>query len=146
MILPSLHAVLFGLAAVVDKGSPYGYSPVFCVDVPVSLPMVARDNWQTLLAVAILGTIWWYAIGSLGWAVWNHKLSRALGALCAALVFLTCYADLMLMVGQVQGWRDDPRFTGPVIAVYALALLLLAGGATSAVAASVGVVKRTPQR
>ena len=73
IILPSIHLILFIVTTV--SGGRYG-NPFFCVDIPISLPLVARDNASTIGVVGILGTAWWYFIGQLGALANQDKISR----------------------------------------------------------------------
>jgi hypothetical protein len=59
----------------------------------------------------------------------------------AALILFMCGTDAMLIRGQVEGWTHDKRFSAPVIAVYGIAIALLAGGVVSGLASALATFK-----
>jgi len=134
-VLPAAHAVLFVVGWL--SQSPFGLSPVFCVDLPFSLPLVARDDWKTVVTVGIIGTTWWLLVGTLGWATRNRKISRVTSAVGAAVVLLTCGIGFVAIYGQLSDGSmvHDDRFTVAVMAIYGLACVLLTGGLLSAIGA-----------
>jgi hypothetical protein len=108
IVLPSIHLVLFLFTMI--TGGRYG-NPFFCVDLPLSLPLVARDDARTILVVGILGTAWWYFIGQIGWSSKQRTISRVASGLGAFLVLVD-------------------------VAVYIVALGLLTGGIMSGIYAA----------
>lgn len=128
IILPAVHAFLFILAGLVSLWSPFGLSPVFCVDLPISLPLVAREDLRTVLLVAILGTGWWYFIGRIGWLSRRGRISTLGSMLNALVIVFVCGIGTIAIVGQFSQSFHDERFSLAVIGLYALAGMLLLGG------------------
>jgi hypothetical protein len=142
LMLPSIHLLLFAVGGLVSRWSPYGLSPIFCVDLPFSLPLFMRDDWGTVLVVGILGTGWWYFVGRIGWMSHHNQITRVGSILGAALILFMCSVDAILIRGQAEGWIHDERFSSPVIVVYGIAIALVAGGILSSLASAVASFKR----
>jgi hypothetical protein len=140
-ILPATHVLLLAAGGLVSLWSPYGLSPLFCVDLPISLPLVSRDDWGTVLVVGVLSTAWWYFVGRIGWMSRKHQLSRLGSTLGAALILFMCGVEVVLIRGQIQGWRNDERFSFSVIVVYAMAGALLAGGFVSGLVSAIAALQ-----
>jgi len=75
VILASLHAVLFLTTEAFGERIASGGNPLFCVDIPTSLPLVASDSAPTLIVVGILATAWWYFVGAVARESWRGKIS-----------------------------------------------------------------------
>src|SRR5262249_8923363 len=63
IVLASIHLALFLIALL--SGDRFG-NAFFCVDFPISLPLVLTYKTSTLVVVGLLGTGWWYFIGQIG--------------------------------------------------------------------------------
>lgn len=146
IILPATHVVLFIVAALVSLRSPFGLGPVFCADLPISLPLVARDDWPTVFLVGVLGTAWWFFVGKFGQAARQHRIGSLGAGLGAILIFLTCVAGATAMEGQISQSIHDERFSFMVIALFMIAGLLLVGGfANAAISAMAAFTGKEPQ-
>ncbi len=140
MVLSGIHVALFVITML--SGGRYG-NPFFCVDIPISLPLVARDDTSTIAVVGILGTAWWYFIGQIGWSAKQGKVSRAGSGLGAFLILLLCSIDSFAMVSESFFILRAREFSIADVAVYLLAALLLCGGMVSGVLAAKAALRRT---
>jgi hypothetical protein len=73
LILSGWHVVLFLVTALFGEKIASGGNPLFCVDLPVSLPLVGRDDAATVIVVGALATAWWYFVGQIGLAARRGK-------------------------------------------------------------------------
>ena len=135
IILSSIHLPLFVITIL--SGGRYG-NPFFCVDIPISLPLVASDNTPTITVVGILGTAWWYFIGQIGWSAKQGRISRMGCGLGAFLILLICAIDSFAMVGESFAILRAPESSIVDVAIYFIAVPLLAGGIISGVLAAKG--------
>jgi len=77
VILAATHLALFLITMFSGLKTASGGNPLFCVDLPVSLPLVGHDDTWTVVAVGILATIWWFFIGQVGWlSKWEKSAER----------------------------------------------------------------------
>jgi hypothetical protein len=132
IVLPANHVALALLTWLTDKKAASAGNPFLCVDLPVSLPLVANDNTLRVVIVAILATGWWYLIGRLGLSSRQGKISRARSSAAAAVVLLICAFNFTLMADEFTRISREPTFSAVDAAIYVLAVALLAGGVMSA--------------
>jgi hypothetical protein len=126
-ILPALHVVLFLSTCVFGEGIASGGNPLFCVDLPVSLPMVASDSTRTIVVVGILATAWWYFVGKIASETWRGKISRPISLAGAVLLFLVGAGASFAMISEFRLISKEPNFGSKDVVVYALAVALLFG-------------------
>jgi hypothetical protein len=131
-VLPAVYILLAAVTAISGEKSATGGNPFFCVSLPVSLPMVARDDSPTVIIVAILATAWWYFIAQIGWSSTQGRISRSSSGLGAILIGFMITADSVLMISESFLISREPNFNAVDGAIYVLAGLLLSGGVISA--------------
>jgi hypothetical protein len=132
LVLASIHLALFLVALL--SGGRYG-NAFFCVDIPISLPMVLSYKTSTLVVVGLLGTVWWYFIGQIGRSSKEGKMSGLGCRFGAILILLICSIDFLAHVWESFFILRATESTILDVAVYFLAALLLSGGAVSGIAA-----------
>lgn len=140
IVLPAIHIALVVLTLLSEKAASGG-NPFFCVDFPVSLPLVARSDNLTVAVVALLATAWWYFVGQIAWSSRQRKVSRATSLLGGVLMFLICAFDFSLMADEFRRISRDPKFSVVDAVIYLLAVSLLAGGAFSSAVAATSVLR-----
>lgn len=140
-VLSAIHLLLFLITILTGKSTATDGNPFVCVDLPVSLPLVARDDTWTVVAVGILGTGWWYFLGKIGSSSRQGKLSRGASVLGAFLILLMCAADGYGMISQFPLISREPEFSIVDIAIYIVAAILLFGGVFSAALAALAVFR-----
>jgi hypothetical protein len=126
------HILFFGTTALFGDKIASGGNPLFCVDLPVSLPLVARDNATTILTVGVLGTAWWYFIGQIGRASWMGKMSRMMSLAGSLLLLFLAAVSSFAMSTEFLLISKEPNFGSKDVVVYTLATALLLGGLTTA--------------
>ncbi len=131
-VLPAIHIVLFAVTAIVGEKAATGGNPLFCVDLPISLPLVARDDSPTVIIVGILATAWWYFIGQIGWSSKKGRISRIGSGLGAILIAFSVTGGSYAMISEYFLISREPNFNAIDVGIYFLAGLLLAGGVISA--------------
>jgi|HubBroStandDraft_6_1064221.scaffolds.fasta_scaffold10838_5 hypothetical protein len=141
VVLAATHLVLFLITMLSGLKTASGGNPLFCVDLPVSLPLVGHDDTWTVVAVGILATIWWFFIGQVGWLSKVGKISRTSSAVGAGLTLLICAADAYAMISQFVLISREPDFSTIDVVIYMFAAALLAGGLISAGYAARAVFK-----
>jgi hypothetical protein len=132
VVLAATHLALFLITMLSGLKTASGGNPLFCVDLPVSLPLVGRDDTWTIVGVGILATIWWFFIGQVGWLSKQGRISRTVSAVGAALTLLICAADAYAMISQFVLISREPDFSTIDVVIYMFAAALLAGGLISA--------------
>ncbi len=131
--LPALHVALFTITTITGERTASGGNPLICVEIPVSLPLVATDRLPVVLVVGILATVWWYFIAQVGWSSASNRISRVMATLGALLVMLICLADATLMFSEFRCCiSKEPSFSAIDGVIYILAVVLLCGGLVSA--------------
>lgn len=143
IILSAIHLVLFLITMLSGLKTASGGNPLFCVDLPMSLPLVGRDDTWTVVAVGILATIWWFFIGQVGWLSRQGKISRTVSAAGAGVVLLICAAAAYAMISQFVLISREPDFSTIDTVIYMFAAALLAGGLISAGYAARATFKST---
>src|SRR5690348_7249714 len=93
VVLAVIHILLFTVTMVSKGQTASEGNPLFCVDLPMSLPLVARDDNGTMAGVGILLTGWWYLVGHLGTSSFLGKMSRARSGVSALIVLGICAFD-----------------------------------------------------
>ncbi len=126
-ILPAVHVVLVLSTCIFGEGIASGGNPLFCVDLPVSLPMVASDSTWTIVVVGILATAWWYFVGKIASETWRGKISRPISVAGALLLFLLGAAASFFMISEFRLISQEPNFGNKDFVVYTLAVVLLFG-------------------
>jgi hypothetical protein len=132
IVLPAIHIALALLTWLTNQKAASAGNPFFCVDLPISLPLVASDNPPRVVIIAILATGWWYLIGQLGLSSRQAKISRARSSAAAGVVFLICAFNFTLMADEFTRISREPTFSTVDAIIYVLAVALLAGGFVSA--------------
>ncbi len=134
VLLAGTHILLFLTTVFSNHRSGSNGNPLFCVDLPISLPLVARDDIPTLVVVGVFATAWWYFAGMMGSLRVNGSTSRMIiAAGGAALLPAICAVDSYAMLSQLRDIVRNPAF-GPVdVLIYILAVGLLSGGFLSAI-------------
>lgn len=133
ILLPAIHVILFVTTAITDGKVASNGNPLFAVDLPLSLPLIATDRWSTILIVAMLATVWWFFIAQIGGHSAKGNVSRVGAAAGALLIFLTCLGDAALMFSELRCCIfREPNFSPLDVLIYALATALLSGGLVSA--------------
>lgn len=128
LILPVLHIILFLTTEAFGEGIASGGNPLFCVDLPVSAPLMASDSTATVVVVGILATAWWYFVGKIACEAWRGKLRRPISVAGALLLFLLGAVASFAMISEFRLISQEPNFGGKDIVVYVLAVTLLLGG------------------
>jgi hypothetical protein len=144
-VLPALHIVLFLTTEFFGEKIASGGNPLFCADLPVSLPLVASDSTPTLVVVGILATAWWYFVGKIASEAWQGKVSRIISVAGGLLLFLLGAAGSFAMISEFRLISQEPNFGSKDVAVYVLACALLVGeftGAGYAMVAGLGPSRR----
>jgi hypothetical protein len=132
IVLPSIHVALAVITLVSGEGTASGGNPLFCMELPISLPLVARDDTATVITVAVVATVWWYFIVQIARSTWQGKTSRAGSGLGALLMFAVCAVDSLLMGSEFFLISREPNFSWVDSAIYIVAVALLSGGLISA--------------
>jgi len=141
-VLPAINTVVFILTEIAGEKSASAGNPFVSVDLPVSLPLVARDDWPTVVAVGLFGIAWWYFIAQIGYSSRRSRISRTVSALGALLIFFFCLADGGIMFSELSCCiLREPNFSIMDLAIYATAVVLLAGGLVSAGCAAMNALK-----
>ncbi len=104
--LPALHVVLF----LTTEALATGGNPLFCVNLPVSLPLVASDSSATVVIVGILATAWWYFVGKIACEAWRGKVSRMISVAGALLLFLLGAIGSFAMISEFRLISQEPNF------------------------------------
>jgi hypothetical protein len=134
IILPFVHIVLLATTSIVGMKAASGGNPFAMVDLPVSIPLVARDDWPTVTAVGVLGTLWWCFIGWIGWSSTKGRISRIGAGLGSALILFFCLSDSYAMISQFSCCiSTQPNLSLIDFVIYFLAVGLLFGGLISAI-------------
>jgi hypothetical protein len=131
-VLPAIHIVLFAVAAIVGEKAATDGNPLFCVDLPISLPLVARDDSPTVAIVGILATAWWYFAAQIGWSSKKGRISRISSGLGAILIAFSATVGSYAMISEFFLISREPNFNAVDVGIYSLAVLLLSGGILSA--------------
>ena len=141
--LPGLYFTLLVITLVSGEGTASGGNPLFCLSLPWSLPLAARDDTKIMFVVGILATLWWWLIGHIGHSGYLGKLSRVGAALGSGLILFMCVIEAALMGSELRLISQEPQhFSGIDVAIYTLASALLAGGLISAGCAAFAVFRR----
>ena len=120
------------MTAISGEKAATGGNPFVCVSIPISLPLVARDDSPTVIIVAILATAWWYFIAQIGWSSKQGRISRSSSILGAILIGFIIMVDSVLMISESFLLSRQPNFNAVDVVIYLLAGLLLSGGIISA--------------
>jgi hypothetical protein len=131
-VLPAIYILLCAMTAISGEKAATGGNPFFCVSIPISLPLVARDDSPTVIIVAILATAWWYFIAQIGWSSKQGRISRFSSILGAILIGFIIMVDSVLMISESFLLSRQPNFNAVDVIIYLLAGLLLSGGIISA--------------
>lgn len=131
-ILPAIYILLCAVTAISGEKSATGGNPFVGVSFPISWPLVARDDTLTVIAVAILATVWWFFVGQIGWSSKQGHISGSRSGLGAILIGFIVGLDLVFMSGEFPLILREPNFNAVDVVIYLLAALLLAGGIISA--------------
>ena len=111
-----------------------GGNPLFCVDLPMSLPLVASDKSTTMIIVGLLATGWWYFIAQIGWSSTQKWISRTAAGAGAVLIVFMCVIESVWMFREFGCCiSHDPNLSVVDGIIYVLAITLLWGGIMSAV-------------
>lgn len=138
--LAAWHVLLFVTTTFFGKRIATDGNPLFCVDLPASLPLVARDDVLTMILVGTVSTGWWYLVGQIGRASWAGKMSRMMSLAGALLLLLIQAAAWFAMISESRLISQEADFGATDVLVYALAAILLTGGLISAGYALASVV------
>jgi hypothetical protein len=144
ILLSGTHVLLF-LTTVVsnNKSASYG-NPLFCVDLPISLPLVARNDVRTTVLVGIVATAWWYVVGQIGAVGERGTTGRRMAAVGGAIVLpIVCAIDAYALFTRFREIFRDPVFGGVDVVIYVLAVGLLSGGFLSATHAWLATLGRS---
>lgn len=109
-ILLALHFSLFLTTEFFGDKIASGGNPLFCVDLPVSLPLVASDSTSRVIVVGIMATTWWYFIGKIASEAWRGKVSRIISVAGALLLFLLGAAASFFMISEFRLISQEPNF------------------------------------
>ncbi|HZW94136.1 MAG TPA: hypothetical protein VFF64_14385 [Candidatus Eremiobacteraceae bacterium] len=126
-VLPALHFLLFFTTEFFGDKIASGGNPLFCVDLPVSLPLVASDNTPRVIVVGIVATMWWYLIGKIASVAWQGKISRMISVAGSLLLFLLGGVGSFAMISEFRLISQEPNFGNKDFFVYTLAVVLLFG-------------------
>ncbi|MGC2551818.1 MAG: hypothetical protein WA437_16255 [Candidatus Sulfotelmatobacter sp.] len=127
LALPLLHIILFLTTELFGDKIASGGNPLFCVDLPVSLPLVASDSPSRVIVVGIVATTWWYFIGKIASEAWKGKVTRMISAAAALLLFLLGAAASFAMISELRLISQESNFGNKDFVVYTLAVVLLFG-------------------
>jgi hypothetical protein len=131
--LPAIHASLLVITMITGERTASGGTPLFSVELPISLPLVATDNFATILIVGILATLWWYFIAQIGWVSTGKRISRISAGLGALLIVFMCLVDAVMMLSELACCTShEPNFSVIDGLIYVFAFTLLCGGLISA--------------
>jgi hypothetical protein len=134
VLLSGTHVLLF-LATIFSNGKSASYGqPLFCVDLPISLPFVVRDDLGTTVMVGIVATGWWYLAGMIG----SLRVSGSTGRMMiaaggAVLLPIVCAVDAYALLTQGRTVMRDATFGAVDVLIYVFAAGLLSGGFLSAI-------------
>jgi hypothetical protein len=132
--LTAIHASLFVITMITGERTASGGNPLVCVELPISLPLVATDRFATMLVVGILATVWWYFIAQIGWASTQKRISRTTAGLGGLLIIFMCLADASMMLTELRCCiSHEPNFSFVDGVIYVFAIALLCGCIISAV-------------
>ena len=131
-VLPALHFLLFFATEFFGDKIASGGNPLFCVDLPVSLPLVASDSTPRVIVVGIVATVWWYFIGKIASEAWQGKISRMISVAGSLLLFLLGGVGSFAMISEFRLISQEPNFGNKDFVVYTLAVVLLFGEFVSA--------------
>ncbi len=127
LALPLLHIILFLTTEVFGDKIASGGNPLFCVDLPVSLPLVASDSTSRVIVVGIVATMWWYFIGKIASEAWKGKVTRMISVAGALLLFLLGAIASFAMISEFRLISQESNFGNKDFVVYMLAVVLLFG-------------------
>jgi hypothetical protein len=130
--LAAWHVLLFAVTILFGKKIATGGNPLFCVDLPASLPLVARDDTLTVTLVGAVATAWWYFVGQIGRSSWSGKMSRVMSLAGALLLLLIQAGAWFAMISESRLISRETDFGSKDVVVYGIAGVLLLGGLTSA--------------
>jgi predicted secreted protein len=139
--LAAWHVLLFAITVLFGRTIATDGNPLFCVDLPASLPLVARDDVLTVVLVGAISTGWWYFVGQVGRASWAGRMSRTISFAGALLLLSIQAAAWFAMISESRLISQEADFGPRDVLVYALAAVLLLGGLTSAAYAMSSVVR-----
>lgn len=131
-VLPALHLLLFFTTEFFGDKIASGGNPLFCVDLPVSLPLVASDSTARVIVVGIVATIWWYFVGKIASEAWQGKVSPMISAGGSLLLCLLGGVGSFAMISEFRLISQEPNFGNKDFVVYTLAAVLLIGEFASA--------------
>lgn len=143
VLLSGTHIILFLITVVSNHIAASNGNPLFCVDLPFSLPLVARDDAWTTVIVGIIATVWWYFAGMIGSLRVNGQTGRMIIAAGGA-VFLPiiCAVDAYALLNQGRTILRNSAFGALDVLIYLLAAGLLSGGLLSAIYAGTSCDER----
>lgn len=145
-VLPALHFFLFfATESFGDKIASAG-NPLFCADLPFSLPLVATDSTPRIIVVGVLATCWWYFVGKIASEASRGKLRRSISLASALLLSLLGAAGSFAMIGESRIISQEPNFGSKDIFVYMLAAALVCGNFLSAGYALVYGIRPNPRQ
>lgn len=127
LALPLLHIILFLTTEVFGDKIASGGNPLFCVDLPVSLPLVASDSTSRVIVVGIVATTWWYFIGKIASEAWKGQVTRMISVAGALLLFLLGAIASFAMISEFRLISQESNFGNKDFVVYTLAVVLLFG-------------------
>jgi hypothetical protein len=134
VLLSGTHILLFLTTVFSNHRSASNGNPLFCVDLPISLPLVARDDIRTIVIVGVLATAWWYLAGMTGSLRVNGSTGRMMIAAGGAVLLpIICAVDAYALLSQGRAIVRDPAFGALDVLIYVFAAGLLSGGFLSAV-------------
>jgi hypothetical protein len=126
IVLPAIHIALFAMTTITGEKTASGGNPLVCVELPISLPLIATDRWPPVLIVGILATTWWYFIAQIGWSSARRRISRVGAGLGAILVVFMCLIDATMMLTELGCCiSQQPNFSAIDGVIYVLAIALL---------------------
>ena len=131
-VLPAVYILLCAVTAIAGGKAATGGNPLVCVELPLSLPLLAGSNPTFAVVVAILAMAWWYFIAQIGWSSKQGRIRRYGAGLGAILIGFVITVDSFLMISQFFMISREPNFKAVDVVIYLLAVLLLSGGIVSA--------------